>query len=51
MKVKKYRWTYVIEVDAQDDIEAEARVTEALDEALSDPDTIISHGKLEEIEK
>lgn len=45
----KYRWTYTVEVDAMDEIEAEARVEEALDEALSDPDTIISHGKLEKI--
>jgi len=45
----KYRWTYAIEVEAEDEIEAEARVTEALDEALSDPDTIIPQGKLEKI--
>jgi len=45
----KYRWTYTIEVEARDECEAEERVTEALDEALSDPDSIISHGKLEKI--
>lgn len=45
----KYRWTYTIEVKAEDEIEAEARVTEVLDNALSDPDTIIPHGKLEKI--
>ena len=45
----KYRWTYTIDVEAGDEIEAEARVTEALDEALSDPDTIIPQGKLEKI--
>lgn len=45
----KYRWEYTVEVEAEDEMDAEARVTEALDEALSDPDTIIPQGKMEKI--
>ena len=45
----KYRWTCQIEVDADDDIEAEERIGEHLEEMYADPDTPFSHGKLEKV--
>lgn len=47
--MKKFRWTLVIEVEDMDDIAAEARVEEVLDGMLSDPDSFVAQGKLEEI--
>ena len=42
-----YRWTMGIEVDAEDDIEAEERIGEMLDNVFWDPDGPVSYGKLE----
>lgn len=47
----KYRWTMVVEVTADDDIEAQSCVEEYLEEADRDPDGLFSHGKLEKVSK
>lgn len=42
----KYKWEMTITVEADDDIEAQARVEEALEEALTDPDGLFSYGEM-----
>jgi len=41
-----YRWRMGIEVEAEDDIEAQAKVEEMLEEAYRDPDGPFSYGQL-----
>lgn len=47
----RYRWTWSIEVDAQDELEAASRIEEAIEEAFHDPDGVISHGELKPIKR
>jgi len=41
-----YRWRMGIEVEAEDDTEAQARVEEMLEDAFHDPDGPFNYGQL-----
>jgi len=41
-----YRWRMGIEVEAEDDTEAQARIEEMLEEAFRDPDGPFNYGQL-----
>jgi len=46
---KKWRWTMQVEVDADDEVEASARIEEQLDMARYDPEGLISYGELKQL--
>lgn len=45
--MKTYIWTYAVMVGAEDEIEAQERIEEMIEDAINDPDGIYSYGKLE----
>jgi len=46
----KYRWEMVVIVEAEDDIDAQSQVEEALEEAFNDPDGPFSRGEMTKVE-
>ena len=46
----KYKWEMALTVEADDEVEAQARIEEGLEEAYIDPDGPFSHGEMTKIE-
>jgi len=46
----KYKWVMEIEVKADDEVEAQSRIEETLEEAWVDPDGPFSHGEIMKVE-
>jgi hypothetical protein len=49
--MNKYKWLMEITVEEDDEVAAQSRIEEALEEASVDPDGLFSHGEMTKIEE